>query len=352
MRVGSLVALVAPVAALAIIGCSGDGVTEPGREIDLRGGKPQTYQAELLPLPPGAIGGIAFGVNRTGQIVGWATFPENVDRAIRWDPGAAPVFLGALPGFRISEALTISDAGDIVGVSEGPDGSNWRPVRWPAGGEIQDLGKPPEASTSNIVATNKGGDVAWLVSTDPGVALHLLRHGVLTTADATQALASQGNHLSMNDHGVVAFGSFVWSSNAGWTVRSSAYADPGIVNITGINKRDDVVAEDFGSTGRRGTLYPRKGPPVTFGLDFVPKSINNFGVIAGESSFFPNALAKIRYADGTIVELPKPSGIAMATNVNPFLSQISDEGIVVGYSIGTLAGGGQVLRATVWRPTK
>jgi hypothetical protein len=156
----------------------------------------------------------------------------------------------------------------------------------------------------------------------------------------------------MNDHGGVAFGSFVWSSHAGWTVRSSAYAEPGRVNITGINKLGDVVAEDFGSMGIRGTLYPRKGAPVAFGLDFVPKSINDFGVIAGESGFFPNTLAKIRYPDGTMVELPKPSGIAMATNVNPIVVQISDEGIVVGYSIATLPGGGQVLRPTVWRPTK
>ena len=49
--------------------------------------------------------------------------------------------------------------------------------------------------------------------------------------------------------------------------------------------------------------------------------------------------AKVRYADGTIVELPKPSGFTPGTKVFVSPGQINDAGIVVGYSRGTIAGG-------------
>jgi len=73
MRMGSVAALWAPVAALALIGCGGsDATTEPVGNIDARAIKQATSVAELLPLPPRASLGQARDVNSKGQIVGYA----------------------------------------------------------------------------------------------------------------------------------------------------------------------------------------------------------------------------------------------------------------------------------------
>jgi hypothetical protein len=349
MRLGSFVVFCVAVAALAVIGCGGDSVTAPVREVDLRGGKQQTYRAELLPLPQGgASRSEAIGVNSKGQIVGAAG-----GHAVRWDPGAAPLDLGMLPGHVGSFAIGISDAGDIVGGSEPPSTEPHiavRVVRWPAGGGIQDLGSMC-CDAIGAVATNKRGDVAWVDGQ-----LQLLRHGALTTVDVPDEAFRTGLGVTMNNHDAVGVGAFVWSSQAGWTGRNSAYEDGGEVILKGINDRNDVVAADQ-SAGMRGTLYPSKGAPVAFGLDLVPQSINNSGVIAGPTGGFDgwsgfsmaNTSAKLRYPDGTIVELPNPGGFTPGTEVFVSPAQINDAGIVVGYSEGTI--GGQFLRrATVWRP--
>jgi hypothetical protein len=354
MRVGSTVTLWGAVAALATA-CGGDSATEPGRDVDLRGGKPQTYQAELLPLPQGVTESSASGVNSKGQIVGSAG-----GRPVRWDPGAAPVYLEVLPGHEGSHAIGISDAGDIVGGSQPPQPEGPVPVRvvrWLAGGGIQDLGEMC-CDAVGAAATNKRGDVAWV---EADGRLHLLRHGALTTVDVPNQAFRTGLRVTMNDHDAVGVGAFVWSSHGGWTPRSSAYDEVGTVTVRGINNRNDVVAEDevfLGSLEPRGTLYPGKGAPVAFGFNLVPQSINNFGVIAGWSGVvgwngFGTAAtsAKVRYADGTIVELPKPIGFTPGTEVFVSPAQINDAGVVVGYSRGTIAGV-EVNRATMWRPTK
>jgi len=183
----------------------------------------------VLPLPPGFRSGFAIGVNAKGQIVG-AAFPNVGGGAdpIRWDPGAAPVDLGILQGHVGSVAVGISDAGDAVGTAAGPALFNppLHAVRWPAEGGIQDLGES-WSEGDLAIAINKRGDAAWIATTATGFDLHLLRNGVLTVApDADKAVAITQQRLTMNHHDDVAFGAFVWSSQSGWTLRSSPYFGP------------------------------------------------------------------------------------------------------------------------------
>jgi probable HAF family extracellular repeat protein len=66
-----------------------------------------------LPLPVGAAGGEATGINTAGTIVGWYVAPAADRIAIAWENGAI-VNIGLLGGMR-SEALAVNANGQIVG---------------------------------------------------------------------------------------------------------------------------------------------------------------------------------------------------------------------------------------------
>jgi hypothetical protein len=370
---GSVAALWAPVAALALIGCGGsDATTEPVGNVDARAIKQATYVAELLPLPPGASLGQARDVNSKGQIVGYAGW-----RAVRWDPGAtAPVELEMLPGHERSYALGISDGGDIVGGSVPPRIEPYTPihvVRWPASGGVQDLG---EVCCINfaVAAINKRGDVAWVenpLGSEPHLLLHLLRHEGLTTVEIPNDAAGGweirygrvvaalfAEQVAINNHDDVAFGASIWSPHGGWSRLSSAYAGPGQLEIWAINDRNAAVAAGWSELqGWRGTLYPRKGAPLAFGVNLVPQSINNLGVMVGlkggvwfalPGGFMINRSAVVRYADGTTVELPNPSDFPRGSDPVVSPAQINDDGIIVGFSAEQAEAAPHF--PTVWRP--
>jgi hypothetical protein len=226
----------------------------------------------------------------------------------------------------------------------------------PAGGGIEDLGEMC-CDAIGAAAINGHGDVAWVGAAGSTFGLQLLRHGALTTLDADDVFQF-GLHVAINNHDDVVAGASVWTRQAGWTGRSSAYVDEGFLRLWAINDRGDVVgADESFSDGMRGTLYPKKGAPVPFGLELVPQSINNAGVIVGPRGGFSgfsgvtmaNTSALVRFTDGTIVELPKPSGFAPGTELLLGPAQINDAGLIVGYAEGTM-GGATVRRAVVWRP--
>jgi hypothetical protein len=355
MRPGCSVAACTLLITLAVSGCGGeDAVTAPLGSVEFSSGKPRAYEAELLPLLPGATRSEAIGLNDKGQIVGDAG-----DRAVRWDPGASvPVPLEVISGQEWSAAIGISEGGDIVGAYQPPQEDSpvdIRVVRWPAGGGVGDLGAMC-CESIGAAAINKQGDIAWVGDITGGgpFGLHLLRHGTRTTVEVPSEALLTGLHVTTNSHNDVAFGAFIWSRQIGWRSLSSAYNGGGLVLIWGMNDRTDIAAAD----GDRGTLYPHKGDVVPFGLDLVPQSINNPGVIVGPTGGFggwsgfsmANSTAKIRFADGTMAELPKPSGFAPGTEVSLSPARINDDGLIVGYSDGII--GGQIVarRATVWRP--
>ena len=147
--------------------------------------------------------------------------------------------------------------------------------------------------------------------------LQLLRHGALTTVDVPNEAFRTGLRVTMNSHDAVGVGAFVWSSHGGWTARARG------VRVQSRAPKHQQLRGD-----RR--------------LEWC-RRLEWFGTAATS--------AKVRYADGTIVELPKPTGFTPGTEVFVSPAQINDAGIVVGYPRGTIAGAG-VNRATVWRPTK
>lgn len=98
---------------------------------DAEGGISEAFVArlgaelEVLPVPSGWVGAVAYGINAGGSIVGAVSTLEDPDaspRACAWYPqwsGYLCLLLGQPPGQTTSAALAVNDLEDIVGGSGG-----------------------------------------------------------------------------------------------------------------------------------------------------------------------------------------------------------------------------------------
>jgi uncharacterized membrane protein len=77
---------------------------------------------------PGATASDALSINDAGQVVGYSYYyicGSNIFYATEWSGGRV-INLGGLPGFTYSQAFSINDAGQVVGISNGvPEPSTW-----------------------------------------------------------------------------------------------------------------------------------------------------------------------------------------------------------------------------------
>jgi uncharacterized membrane protein len=108
--------------------------------------------------------GAAWENNDNGQIVGW--IDDGVSRAALFEPDAEPnmLYLGALPGFQESVALSINDSNLIVGFAKDPDPLHYykdRAVLFdPTGGQNNvDLGSLPGYDYSLAFSVNNNGQI-------------------------------------------------------------------------------------------------------------------------------------------------------------------------------------------------
>ena len=77
--------------------------------------------------------------------------------------------LGTLPGHGVSEALSISESGDVVGSSGNPQ--QRRAVLWPQGGAIRDLGTLPGGASSGALAISNAQVVGTSETSEGGHAV-------------------------------------------------------------------------------------------------------------------------------------------------------------------------------------
>jgi probable HAF family extracellular repeat protein len=104
---------------------------------------------------PGSAYSFAYGINESGQVVGFSSFVFGTPIATEWSDGQV-IDLGGLPGSTSSEALGINDAGQVVGYSV-VDGTQYA-TEW-SNGQVIDLGGVPGSTSSEALGINDAGRV-------------------------------------------------------------------------------------------------------------------------------------------------------------------------------------------------
>ena len=83
---------------------------------------------QVIPVPNGATSMDVTAMNNDGQVAGYVTLGTGSEsyRAFTWSPAGGYTALGSLVGpDGISMALSITDAGDVTGLSEGPHSNSY-----------------------------------------------------------------------------------------------------------------------------------------------------------------------------------------------------------------------------------
>jgi probable HAF family extracellular repeat protein len=149
-------------------------------------------------------------MNDSGQVVGQATFKDDLPEAFLWQDG---VFtnLGGLPGSGDTYAMGINDEGAVVGTSEYRDGAYYigRPWYWKAG-VMTEIGDAKHYASQIPWAINVRGQIVGQAATSPDLAPHAVRFkGLDKVVDLNDEVLNLEDWSlvvarSVNDEGVIA----------------------------------------------------------------------------------------------------------------------------------------------------
>jgi len=218
--------------------------------VSLRAGDPPPtvyYTVEDLGKLPGSYATVAWGINSSGDVVGWAA-TANGTRAFVYTDALGMV---ELPGLTLQDkslARDINDSGLVVGQSNGVA------VRWINGGQIESLGNL--GGDSDALAINSAGEAVGWTSTNTGFV-----HGFLYTpgagmVDITPSVDS-GYAWDINNAGQVAGyansqafrwenGKFLWLG----TLPNHAYSFG-----FGINSLGDITGSSNTASGNTERIF-------------------------------------------------------------------------------------------------
>lgn len=119
--------------------------------------QPLVYTIDDLGVLPGHTSTLAWGINESGDVVGWSNGPEGT-RAFLFTDSAGMVELGQFPGVsNPTLARDINDAGVVVGQAKIDPAGPLHAVRW-VSGIAEDLGAIEAPALSEAWAINAFGD--------------------------------------------------------------------------------------------------------------------------------------------------------------------------------------------------
>lgn len=211
---------------------------------------------QQIPLPGGASGGEACGINQVGDVVGYSSGQQGMRAFVRRSKSEVQE-LAPLLNDTFSTACLINDSGQAAGTSG--DEKNRHAVLWSSTGEVRDLGTLPGDSSSEATGGNVAGDIVGYSEGPKGRRAFMWNRdrgmqdlGLLPGGTAAEALA-------VNDSGTVVgtcavsgeSRPFVWTAQGGMQDLNQQIApDSGIVLIGAhaINNKGQILATAVDAT--------------------------------------------------------------------------------------------------------
>jgi len=221
-------------------------------------------KARDLGVPQGFISSIARAINRSGQVIGWATTSRNlvdslaVTHACLFATGGKVTDLGTLGG-RNSQAFGINSSGQIVGGSLRADGN--RHAFLYTAGKMTDLGTLPGGKFSQAYAISETGTVVGISEID-----HAAVHACLwQQGKVTDLGALPGGHVSLGT-AINRSGAAAGAAEAGNEYHATLYAlgkvrDLGTLGsdpaaVAGLNDKGQAVgASNLSTIVRHAFLF-------------------------------------------------------------------------------------------------
>jgi len=257
----------------------------------------------------GANSSYAYGINDSGQVVGYFSTGTRQKRAFLYSDRTM-IDLGTLGG---SEALArdVNNSGQMVGEARNADG-HWRAFLWDSVNGMQDLGTLGGA-TSAAYAVNESGQVVGHSRVGSAYHAFIYKDGAMTdlgTLDYWQSGA-----YDINDHGQVVgtlldYGS---SDTTAFVYDNGTLVDLGSPLLGGsqawlINNSGLVVGHSWGSGEHRSFLYAG-GTVIDLGtLDGFPKTyaygLGDAGQVVGKVTSVDGTLSRaFVYTGGVLIDL-------------------------------------------------
>lgn len=309
------------------------------------GAQQPAYILRDLGTLPGDGSSIAWGINASGDVVGWSGVSPT--RAFFYRDGLGMVPLAGLPGQTSTLARAINDAGVVVGSGWG-SGLARHAIRW-TGGVAEDLGVL--AGDSEGWGVNRAGTT---VGSSPGLgdfAPHAFAHsdgeGMVDITPAWTACA-----YDVNDAGQIAgsasAGAFLWSPGTGpqalGILDDFAFSHAQALNISG-----QVAGDVLSATGSRQRVIrytPGLGLVNLGGVGEVNVAwgINAQGSVVGEGRPTSGLKRAFLYTDAAglrslneLVDASPQWFLLLATDIN-------DAGQIVGYGFDNVTAQSRAFR--------
>ena len=236
---------------------------------------------------PGSSSSYAFGINRSGEVVGCVGDGSNT-AAIGWTQAVGMHYLAGLSR-TFSCAYAVNDAGQVVGFSG--DQITFHAFLWSRTGGAQDLGTLPGDTTSVATAINKFGEVVGYSVGATG------QHAFLWTPSTgmqdLRTLASgscptcQGLAGGINDSGVI-IGQYYVSQGApiyAFALNSTSGAFLNLRGLGGMDGQYASVASGVNPFGNiTGTAAPAEGVLHAFFWS-IGEGMQDLGTLEGGFSW-------------------------------------------------------------------